>query len=178
MSLPMSASRRLRVLFLVEGFTDIRFVVGLSQICDLTMIVPSRPFRESGLAERVAESGATLRVIEIPGGRLRFQIRVDARALAAGGRMRSDSVAGGAARLAQRQHHRPASQDSRRHLHGYLAARVFSLPARTPSDRAGHVVAGEHAHSHAGDHQRPPGNSLPRHGAVPPRRRVQVVRED
>ena len=60
------APRRVRVLFLVEGFTDIRFVVGLSQICDLTMMVPSRPFRESGLAERVAESGATLRVIEIP----------------------------------------------------------------------------------------------------------------
>ena len=39
------------------------------------MIVPSRPFRESGLAERVAESGAKLRVIEIPGGRLRFQIQ-------------------------------------------------------------------------------------------------------
>ena len=39
------------------------------------MMVPSRPFRESGLAERVAESGATLRVIEIPGGRLRFQIQ-------------------------------------------------------------------------------------------------------
>ena len=71
----MPAAAPPRVLFLVEGFTDIRFVVGLSQICDLTMMVPGRPFRESGLAERVAESGATLRVIEIPGGRLRFQIR-------------------------------------------------------------------------------------------------------
>ena len=29
-----------RVLFFVEGFTDIRFVVGLSEICDLTMSVP------------------------------------------------------------------------------------------------------------------------------------------
>ena len=65
----------MRVLFLVEGFTDIRFVVGLSQICELTMMVPARAYRESGLADRVAESGATLRVIEIPGGRLRFQIR-------------------------------------------------------------------------------------------------------
>ena len=63
------------MLFLVEGFTDIRFVVGLSEICELTMIVPMRAYRESGLAERVADSGATLRVIEIPGGRLRFQIR-------------------------------------------------------------------------------------------------------
>ena len=90
--------------------------------------------------------------------------------------MRSDSVAGGAARLAERQHRRPASAEARRHLHGHLAARVLSLPARAPSDRAGHVVAGEHAHSHAGDHQRPPGDSLPRHGAVPPRCRVAVVR--
>ena len=59
---PAAAPRRVRVLFLVEGFTDIRFVVGLSQICELTMIVPARAYRESGLAERVAESGATLRV--------------------------------------------------------------------------------------------------------------------
>ena len=38
---PSRAPRRVRVLFLVEGFTDIRFVVGLSQICDLTMMVPA-----------------------------------------------------------------------------------------------------------------------------------------
>lgn len=63
----------MRVLFLVEGFTDIRFVTGLSEICDLTMVVPERAYRESSLADRVAESGAQLRVIEIPGGRLRFQ---------------------------------------------------------------------------------------------------------
>jgi glycosyltransferase involved in cell wall biosynthesis len=69
------AQRPPLVLFFVEGFTDIRFVVGLSQICDLTMMVPSGPFRESGLAERVAESKATLRVIEIPGSRLRFQLQ-------------------------------------------------------------------------------------------------------
>lgn len=68
-----AAGARPRALFLVEGFTDIRFVVGLSQICDLTMIVPSRQFTASGLAERVAESGAGLRVIKVPGGRLRFQ---------------------------------------------------------------------------------------------------------
>ena len=74
-SSPMPSAEPPRVLFLVEGFTDIRFVVGLSQICNLTMIVPSGPFRESGLAERVAESGAKLRVIEIPGGRLRQGVR-------------------------------------------------------------------------------------------------------
>ena len=31
-----------RVLFFVEGNTDIRFIVGLSEICDLTMAVPAR----------------------------------------------------------------------------------------------------------------------------------------
>jgi glycosyltransferase involved in cell wall biosynthesis len=69
----MTAARRVRVLFLVEGFTDIRFVVGLSEISALTMIVPSRAYRESQLAERVLESGASVKVVEIPGGRLRFQ---------------------------------------------------------------------------------------------------------
>ena len=39
----------MRVLFFVEGFTDIRFVVGLSEICDLTLVTPARAFRESGL---------------------------------------------------------------------------------------------------------------------------------
>jgi glycosyltransferase involved in cell wall biosynthesis len=64
-----------KVLFFVEGFTDIRFVTGLSQISDLTMCVPSRTYSESGLRERVAGSGARLRVHEIRGGRLAFQAR-------------------------------------------------------------------------------------------------------
>jgi glycosyltransferase involved in cell wall biosynthesis len=63
----------LRVLYLVEGFTDIRFVVGLSEICDLTMAVPAVLYAESGLAERVAASGARVVVEEIPGGRLAWQ---------------------------------------------------------------------------------------------------------
>jgi glycosyltransferase involved in cell wall biosynthesis len=67
--------RALRVLFLVEGFTDIRFVVGLSEICDLTMAVPQRAYVESTLKERVAGSGAQLAVHEIRGGRLAFQAR-------------------------------------------------------------------------------------------------------
>jgi len=72
---PPPSARRLRVLFFVEGFTDIRFVVGLSEICDLTMAVAARPYRDSGLKTRVAESGATLTVHEIPGSRLAFQAR-------------------------------------------------------------------------------------------------------
>lgn len=67
--------RPLRVLFFVEGFTDIRFVVGLSEICDLTMAVPARAFHESGLDRRLQQSGARLRVHEIAGGRASFQAR-------------------------------------------------------------------------------------------------------
>jgi hypothetical protein len=41
----MAQVPELRVLYFVEGFTDIRFVVGLSEICDLTMAVPAGPLR-------------------------------------------------------------------------------------------------------------------------------------
>ncbi len=71
----MKGSNPLRVLFFVEGFTDIRFVVGLSEICDLTMALPARAYEESSLKERVEASGARLRVHEIEGGRLAFQMR-------------------------------------------------------------------------------------------------------
>lgn len=67
-------NRRLRVLYSVEGFTDIRFVAGLSRIVDLTMLVAARPFAEGGLKERVARAGLDLRVVEVPGGRLRYQL--------------------------------------------------------------------------------------------------------
>jgi glycosyltransferase involved in cell wall biosynthesis len=57
----------------VEGFTDIRFVVGLSEICDLTMAVPRSTYESSGLKSRVADSGASLAVDEFAGSRLAFQ---------------------------------------------------------------------------------------------------------
>jgi len=63
----------MRVLFFVEGFTDIRFVAGLSEICDLTLVGPARAFRDSGLDERLRESGARVDVRTIAGGRLAFQ---------------------------------------------------------------------------------------------------------
>jgi glycosyltransferase involved in cell wall biosynthesis len=69
------ARPRLKVLFFVEGFTDIRFVKGLSEICDLTMLVASEAYRGSGLRDRVAAAGVGARVEEIPGGRLSFQVR-------------------------------------------------------------------------------------------------------
>jgi glycosyltransferase involved in cell wall biosynthesis len=65
----------LRVLFFVEGHTDIRFVVGLSEMCNLTMAVPARAYEESALKERVAASGARVTVHEITGGRLAFQAK-------------------------------------------------------------------------------------------------------
>jgi glycosyltransferase involved in cell wall biosynthesis len=70
----MAELRRLRVLFFVEGYTDIRFVVGLSEISDLTMAVPARAYEESGLNARIAASGARLHVHEIAGGRVAFQL--------------------------------------------------------------------------------------------------------
>lgn len=69
------AVQPLKVLFFVEGNTDIRFVVGLSELSELTMMVPAGPYAESGLKERVAKSGARVEVEEIPGGRLTFQAR-------------------------------------------------------------------------------------------------------
>ena len=66
---------RLRVLFFVEGFTDIRFVTGLSEICDLTMVVPERQYLESGLKDRVERAGCRIDVITIAGGRVAFQFR-------------------------------------------------------------------------------------------------------
>ncbi len=71
----MPEDGRLRVLFFVEGFTDIRFVTGLSEVCSLTLAVPARQYAESGLKERVALSGARISVAEIRGGRFEFQGR-------------------------------------------------------------------------------------------------------
>lgn len=71
----MNGLNRLKVLFVVEGFTDIRFVVGLSEVFDLTMVVPARQYAESGLDGRVARSNARLTVDRIPGGRPAYQFR-------------------------------------------------------------------------------------------------------
>jgi glycosyltransferase involved in cell wall biosynthesis len=65
----------MKVLYFCEGFTDIRFVVGLSEICDLTMLTPAWEFRVSGLADRIAQSGVHFPVDEIQGRRPAFQIR-------------------------------------------------------------------------------------------------------
>lgn len=64
-----------RVLYFVEGFTDIRFIVGLSEICELTLCTPAAHYHASGLSDRVADSGIRIRVHEIAGGRPAFQWR-------------------------------------------------------------------------------------------------------
>jgi glycosyltransferase involved in cell wall biosynthesis len=64
----------MKTLFVVEGFTDIRFVLGLNEVCDLTLLVPERNFRESGLDKRLLESGANVKVETLKGGRLQYQI--------------------------------------------------------------------------------------------------------
>ena len=78
-----------------------------------------------------------LRVIEIPGGRLRFQIqsmRELWRHVGGCDLILSQEVLRG---VAERQRDRPAPAHACRHLHGHLSARVLSLPARASSDRAG-----------------------------------------
>jgi hypothetical protein len=66
---------KLKVLYFCEGFTDIRFVVGLADTCDLTLAIPSWELRSSGLADRIRESGARVAVDEIHGRRPVFQVR-------------------------------------------------------------------------------------------------------
>ncbi|RPI57161.1 MAG: glycosyltransferase [Acidobacteria bacterium] len=67
-------ARPLRVLYLCDGFTDIRFVVGLAEACDLTLATPTMEFRTSGLAERLLQSGTRVCVDEIQGRRPVFQM--------------------------------------------------------------------------------------------------------
>lgn len=63
-----------RVLFLVEGNTDIRFVTGLSEISSLTMALPAVTYNRSDLKERIRASGARVEIDELPGGRMLFQL--------------------------------------------------------------------------------------------------------
>ena len=64
-----------KLLFFVEGFTDIRFVAGLSEVADLTLCVPRGAYVNSGLKARVKEAALQLHCHEIDGGRLAFQFR-------------------------------------------------------------------------------------------------------
>src|ERR1044071_4374246 len=72
---PLDPMPSLRVLFVVETLTDISFVVGLSEFCDVTMVVPARHYDESGLSARVAASGAVVQAETIEGGPLALRWR-------------------------------------------------------------------------------------------------------
>ena len=171
----MPDPHRPRVLFLVEGFTDIRFVVGLSEICDLTMIVPARAYRESQLADRVADSRANLRVIEIPGGRLRFQVQSirelwrhapDCELILSQELLRGSLNANIVGRL------------RRTPVVAYMAIsplEVLPLPAGASADQRGGIVAGRRSHHRARPCQRPADLAMRGAGAIPPRRGVGVV---
>lgn len=65
----------MRVLFLVEGNTDIRFVAGLAEVCSLTLVVPEAAYTQSGLKDRIAQFGAKLTIETLSGGRLLFPLR-------------------------------------------------------------------------------------------------------
>ncbi len=63
-----------KVLFLVEGNTDIRFVTGLSEISSLTMAVPATQYSGSDLQRRIAAARVPVKVDQLPGRRLLFQL--------------------------------------------------------------------------------------------------------
>jgi len=67
-------TKKFRVLFFVEGFTDVRFVRLLAQAFDLTLVVPERQFCESGLDLRIAKAQIPVQISKIRGGRLRYQL--------------------------------------------------------------------------------------------------------
>ena len=67
--------KNLKILFFVEGFTDIRMVLGVAALGKLTLIVPARQFAESGLKEMIRQSGVQVNTQEIDGGRLTYQFR-------------------------------------------------------------------------------------------------------
>jgi glycosyltransferase involved in cell wall biosynthesis len=70
---PAKTGRPLKVLFVVEGYSDIRFISGLSEICELTMVVPAKQYHQSGLHQRLLMSGSNVNVDLLQGGRLRYQ---------------------------------------------------------------------------------------------------------
>jgi glycosyltransferase involved in cell wall biosynthesis len=67
-------SSRLKVLYFCDGFTDIRFVAGLSERCELTLATPAWEFQSSGLQNRIVDGGVRLTVDEIHGRRPAFQL--------------------------------------------------------------------------------------------------------
>ena len=127
--------RRVKVLYFCEGFTDIRFVVGLSEICDLTMVTPARQFRESGLADRIAESGARAERRHDRGRPAGLSGPLASLSAPAHSPLRRRALAGDGAGLAECDDHRQGDGSAGRHLSRHLARRVFPVPAAAWTDR-------------------------------------------
>lgn len=73
--IPRQAQGKVNVLFLVEGFVDVRLLRVLCQVANLTLITPMVPFYSSQLNLRIRRSGLAIPVHIIPGDRLEFQWR-------------------------------------------------------------------------------------------------------
>lgn len=72
----MALAQKPKLLFVLEGNTDIRFVAGLCQYFHLTIIGPSANLRQTGgLLERIERLGLDLKLIELSGGRLVYQLK-------------------------------------------------------------------------------------------------------
>ena len=157
----------MRVLFFVEGFTDIRFVVGLSEICELTLAVPARAYRDSGLDARLRESGARVTVQPIEGGRLAFQARSFAylwRAAPSFDVILAQEMLRGAlnATLVGALRGVPVVT-----YMGISPIEYFRCRRERGQIGAAAAAAGRGGHPRADDHQRPAGVDGAGHGAVP-----------
>lgn len=64
----------IRLLFVVEGFTDIRFVSLLSELSALTLLIPREHFQKSGLDQRLKDMKVPVTVEEVPGARMAYQV--------------------------------------------------------------------------------------------------------
>ncbi len=66
---------KLKMLLVLEGNTDIRFVNGLCERFDVTILGPKSNLQVTGgLLDRIKERGLKVDVIEIEGGRLKYQV--------------------------------------------------------------------------------------------------------
>ncbi len=107
-----------RMLFVLEGNTDIRFVSGLSEYFKLSLIGSTEALNKSGgLKDRIKERGLDIEIIEIPGGRLIFQWRSFLRLL----------------KLAQNFDFFFSQENLRGSLSAGLASKIAGLPLYTHS---------------------------------------------
>ena len=152
----------MRVLFFVEGYTDIRFVAGLSEVCELTMMVPARQYRESQLNTRVMQSGAKVRVTEIPGGTA-FSVPIARSPLARGCDfdviLSQEFLRSLNATVIGRSGHAGG------HLYGHFPGRVRPVPARRVKSEPDDVGMRD-GDSYVDDRQRATRSTMPGNGTL------------